>query len=175
MLRPIVHLLLKPIVSTTPSIYLHHLLSVTMPRTHKHLYKPKRTTVAPKQPKTPPKPAPAPSDTPSMTSGLASTMAHGVSSGVGWGIGSAAVKSVFGAFSDSKESQTTDTVTTQASTIERKDACSTMWIAYQSCLHESGGRACDTVKEGFERMCPGFHESSMTTTMPSSVLSFPTV
>lgn len=148
-----------------------------MPRTHKNLYKSKRTHVTPKQSKIPPpQQAPSPSNAPSTASGLASTMAHGVSSGVGWGIGSAAVKSVFGTFSDSKEeSQTTDTVTTQSSTIERKDACSTMWVAYQSCVHESGGRACDSVKEGFERMCPGFHESSAITTFPSSALSLPTL
>ena len=49
-----------------------------------------------------------------------------------------------------------------------------MWVAYHSCVRESGGSSCDSVKEGFERMCPGFYESSTTTTFPSS-LSLPTL
>ena len=36
------------------------------------------------------------------------------------------------------------------------DACGTLWVAYQRCLYESGGRACDPVKEGIDALCPGF-------------------
>ena len=99
----------------------------------------------------PPSAQPSPASSPPSTS-FGATLAHGVASGVGWGVGTSAVKAALGLGGDAA------TPTTAAPTPPSlpHDACGTLWVAYQRCLYESGGHACDPVKQGFDAVCPGF-------------------
>ena len=104
---------------------------------------------------------------------------------MGWGMGTSAMKAVFGLGSSSSDNA--DTLTKSAAREVKDasssptlpaDACSTLWVAYQRCLYDSGGRACDPVKDGFEAVCPGFQapvDSVVREATPGYALSLPPV
>ena len=144
-----------------------------MPR-NRRLYrtstkKTKGTTKAKEAP--PPSAAPLPPTTqpssPPPTS-FGAALAHGVASGVGWGVGTNAVKAALGLGGDAGSGGVGDSSSTTPNASADTgatlptlptlpaDACGTLWVAYQRCLDESGGRACDHVKEGLDAVCPGF-------------------
>jgi hypothetical protein len=97
-------------------------------------------------------------------------------------VGTSAVKAALGLGGDGGSSATTPNATATATTQETlptlpTDACGTLWVAYQRCLYESGGRACDPVKEGLDAVCPGFQAPLdgvvRETTTPTYALSLP--
>lgn len=136
-----------------------------MPRSNRRLYRaPTKKTKTKEAP--PPSaallpPTTQPSSPPPTSFGAA--LAHGVASGVGWGVGTSAVKAALGLGGDGGSGATTPNATATATSSTQEtlptlptDACGTLWVAYQRCLYESGGRACDPVKEGLDAVCPGF-------------------
>lgn len=137
-----------------------------MPRSNRRLYrtstKKKKAKEAPRPSAAPLPPTTQPSSPPPTSFGAA--LAHGVASGVGWGVGTSAVKAALGLGGDSGggggdgPSTTPNAGADTGHTLPTlpADACGTLWVAYQRCLYESGGRACDPVKEGLDAVCPGF-------------------
>ena len=143
-----------------------------MPRSNRRLYRTstKKKAKAP-QPATasttPPSAAPLPPTTQSSSpppTSFGAALAHGVASGVGWGVGTSAVKAALGLGGDAGSGGGDSPSTTPNAGADTghtlptfpADACGTLWVAYQRCLYESGGRACDPVKEGLDAVCPGF-------------------
>jgi len=139
-----------------------------MPR-NRRLYR--TSTKKPKAKEAPPPsaaplpPTTQPSSPPPTSFGAA--LAHGVASGVGWGVGTNAVKAALGLGGDGggggggggdSPYKTPNAGADSGHTLPTlpADACGTLWVAYQRCLYESGGRACDPVKEGLDAVCPGF-------------------
>ena len=136
-----------------------------MPR-NRRLYrtstKKKKAKEAPRPSAAPLPPTTQPSSPPPTSFGAA--LAHGVASGVGWGVGMSAVKAALGLGGDGGGGGSNSPSTTPNAGADTghtlptlpADACGTLWVAYQRCLYESGGRACDPVKEDLDAVCPGF-------------------
>lgn len=157
-----------------------------MPRSNRRLYRTSTKKKAVPKPATPP-PTPQSTAPSSPPTSFGAALVHGVTSGVGWGMGTSAMKAVFGLGSSSSDNG--DTSATSAAREVKDpssstptlptDACGTLWLAYQRCIYDSGGRACDPVKEGFEAVCPGFQAPLegvvREATPPAYVLSLPPV
>lgn len=120
-----------------------------MPRTHRLKRKSKTNrgvnTPAPKAS------ASASTTSPAPTS-FGTTLAQSVTSGIGWGIGTSTIKAMMGMSGEATKTSPERHVAPTQTTISN-DACDTLWLAYQRCLQESDERACDAVKQGFDRVC----------------------
>lgn len=130
-----------------------------MPRSNRRLYRTSTKKKAP-EPKTPPAASLMPTTPSPPPTSFGAALAHGVASGVGWGVGTSAIKAALGVGGEYRESCPSSASnageTINPSSTLPADTCGRLWVAYERCQYESGGRACDHIKEGLDVVCPEF-------------------